>query len=80
MRTIVDLPEPNVQELDAHAKALGISRTEAVRRSVALYLQTLQTAAPAAAEPDVFGLWADRTDIGDGLDYERNMRREWERG
>ncbi len=77
MRTIIDLPEPDVSALDAQTKRLGISRAEAVRRAVAQYLATLQTPTPVAPAQNVFGLWADRADVGDALDYERRLRDEW---
>ena len=72
-RTIISLPEETLEALAAHSEKEGISRAEAVRRALAAYLGKWE---PASAE-DVFGLWRGR-DI-DGLDYEDQLRGEWER-
>ena len=73
MRTIVDLPEPQVEALDALCRAERISRAEAIRRAVALLLRDR----PAAELHRAFGLWRGREE--DGLSYERRVRREWDR-
>jgi hypothetical protein len=70
MRTIVDIPEADLERLSGICKVEGISRAEAVRRAVRLYLER-----QAASEKDVFGIWKDR-DI-DALEYERSLREEW---
>lgn len=71
MRTIVDLPEEQLDGLAEICRREGISRAEAVRRAVAAFLQDL---APIAVD-DAFGLWRDRG--FDGLEYERRLRVEW---
>ncbi|MFN8062375.1 MAG: ribbon-helix-helix protein, CopG family [Vicinamibacterales bacterium] len=71
MRTIVDLTDSHLEALDALCEREAISRAEAVRRAVAEYTKRARAAAPDQA----FGLW--RTRIGDGLAYERRLRREW---
>ena len=70
MRTIIDLPDDQLERLDAHCRSEGISRAEAVRRAIAAHLRVLPGTAPAA-----FGLWAGRG--VDGLAYERALRQEW---
>jgi hypothetical protein len=59
-RTIIDIPETQLHDLDARCASLGISRAEAVRRAVEAFLR--ETAAVGA-----FGLW-------DGLGAERVRR------
>lgn len=73
MRTLIDLPESQIQELSKLCAEIKISRAEAVRRAVAAYL------AENRAEPDddVFGLWAGRG--LDGLKYQEDMRSDWDR-
>ena len=73
MRTIIELPNEQVQTLDAVCKREGISRAEAIRRAVTLYNQRhIADARPA------FGLWRDRRGVSDGLAYQRRARREWD--
>ena len=72
MRTIIDLPEEQLQELADICRRDGISRAEAIRQAVALHVQRQRRARPSPA----FGLWRARQ--VDGLAYERRLRREWE--
>ena len=72
MRTIIDLPEPQLEALDAVCRREGISRAEAVRRAVAAHIRQARAAGPDAA----FGLWRGR--VPSGLAYERAVRQEWE--
>jgi Arc/MetJ-type ribon-helix-helix transcriptional regulator len=70
MRTIVDLPEPERDQLDALCRQRGLSRAEALRQALRLWLQQ-QT-------PDhrrVFGLWRDRPE--GSLALQDSLRQEW---
>ncbi|MDQ7001050.1 MAG: ribbon-helix-helix protein, CopG family [Mariprofundus sp.] len=70
MRTIVDIPEQNIQALDAICSREHISRAEAVRMAVADYLKR------HGSRPDTaFGLWQGRGK--DGLCYQDDLREEW---
>ena len=51
-RTIIDIPQPQLQEVDTLCKLLGISRAEAVRRALSDYMQNNDT-----VKTDGFGLW-----------------------
>ena len=73
MRTIVDLPQSIIDELDELAKREDISRAEAVRRAMAEYLQSRRSSRGEAA----FGIWKSRK--VDALAYEDDLRREWNR-
>ena len=71
MRTIIELPEDQLEALASLCRSEGISRAEAIRRAVAQYMGQRRDATAA----DAFGLWRDRPI--DGLDYERQLRDEW---
>ena len=71
MRTTIDLPEEQVQQLGELCRREGVSRAEVVRRAVADYLK----AHCVRERQDAFGIWRDRRP--DGLEYERRLRREW---
>jgi len=73
MRTLIDLPEPMADELDAAAEREKISRAEAVRRAVAAYLAAN---APASGD-DAFGIWKRRK--LNARVYEDALRDEWRR-
>jgi Arc/MetJ-type ribon-helix-helix transcriptional regulator len=70
MRTIVDLPEREREQLDALCRQQGLSRAEAIRQALRLWLQQ-QTPSHAA----VFGLWRDRPE--DALELQEALRQEW---
>ena len=71
MRTIVDLTDEQIAGLADVCRREGMSRTEAVRRSGAAYLDAMQL----AERDELFGIWRDRE--LDGLTYERALRDEW---
>ena len=73
MRTIIDLPNPQIDALSALCKREHISRAEAIRRAVQQYLDTQQIDPFKAA----FGIWRDRK--FDALDYVDALRAEWDR-
>lgn len=70
MRTLVDIPDKQIEELAAICDAKHLSRAEAVRRAIAAFIER-NRAAPSQA----FGLWSDHQE--DGLDYQERMRSEW---
>jgi Arc/MetJ-type ribon-helix-helix transcriptional regulator len=70
MRTIVDLPERERDQLDALCRQRGLSRAEAIRQALRLWLQQ-QT--PSHAQ--VFGLWRDRPE--GSLALQETLRQEW---
>lgn len=70
MRFLADIPDDDIQWLDAQAVEQGISRAELVRRAVASYRADLS----GDAIDNAFGIWRGREDIGDGLKYQRRLR------
>ena len=73
MRTIVDLPEPQIAALAELCRERGLSRAEAVRQAVDAFLRK-QLPPPAEA----FGLWKQQPAMEDGLEYQRRLRDEWQ--
>jgi hypothetical protein len=72
MRTLVDLPQRELEQLTALSRSRKTSRAELIRQAVAGYL-----AQNKAGVEDSFGLWKDRG--VDGLAYQELLRDEWER-
>lgn len=72
MRTIVDLPEEQIEELKRLSGQTRLSRAALVREAVAEYLQHH----PSEPGDEVFGIWRDMP--GDGLAYQRRLRDEWD--
>ena len=70
MRFLADLPDSDVEWLDALANEQGVSRAELVRRTVAAYRADVS----GDAIDNAFGIWKERDDIGDGLKYQRRLR------
>jgi metal-responsive CopG/Arc/MetJ family transcriptional regulator len=70
MRTLIDIPDQQIKDLTAICETEKMSRAEAIRQAIALYLEMKKTEAP-----DAFGLWKDRQ--VDGLAYQNQVRSEW---
>ena len=73
MRTLVDIPENELQQLTRLSKAKKVSRAHLVRCAVSEYLKQQKQDTLDAA----FGMWADRGI--DGLEYQLRIRSEWDR-
>jgi len=71
MRTLVDLPEPDVRALDQIGKRRRVSRARVIREAVSEFLAKSAADEAGAA----FGLWRD--EAVDGLEYQRRVRAEW---
>ena len=70
MRTLIDIPDEQIAALSVICEVERTSRSEIVRRSIALYI--------AQSKPsigDAFGLW--RGNQVDGMDYQEGLRSEW---
>ena len=72
MRTIIELPDTQLDALDSICRRESISRAEAIRRAVDLLVRDRA----AAASPAAFGLWRGRS-AEDGVRYQQRMRGEW---
>lgn len=73
MRTLVDIPEDLLRQIDDLAKREEISRAEAVRRAMTEYVANRARPRPDAA----YGIWKSRGI--DALDYEDSVRGDWDR-
>jgi hypothetical protein len=72
MRTLVDIPDGELKDLNALSELRKVSRAELIRQAVAGFL-----AQNKAGLETSFGLWKRRG--GDGVEYQEKLRREWER-
>ncbi len=73
MRTIVEIPDELLRQVDLLARKEKISRAEAVRRAMTEYLANRAAPRTDAA----FGIWKSRN--VNALDYEDSIRGEWNR-
>lgn len=71
MRTIIDIPDDQVEELARLGRRERVSRAELIRRAIAAFLRRHDT----PEDDHAFGLWRDRR--RDGLAYEDDLRRDW---
>ena len=71
MRTLIDLPDTQIQALAALCERVKQPRAAVIREAVAEYLERhIQKPAETA-----FGLWGAETI--DGLAYQEKVRAEW---
>ena len=70
-RILTDLPDDDIERLDALAARTKSSRAAAIREAVKLYLS--QNATNDWIRRGA-GYWKGRTDIGDAVEYQRAMR------
>ena len=73
-RILTDLPDQDLEELDAVAAREKRSRASAIREAVKLYLVQKRGAKDWIARGA--GYWKDRADIGDSVEYQRAMRED----
>jgi metal-responsive CopG/Arc/MetJ family transcriptional regulator len=74
MRTLVDLPEMELERLNILSRARKVSRAELIRQAVSGFL-----AQNKAGLEDSFGLWSGKKKRVDGVEYQDKVRSEWER-
>ena len=70
MRTLVDIPDRQIEDLTTICEAEKVSRAEAIRQAISSYIEKKK---PTAV--DAFGLWKSRK--VDGLAYQERVRSEW---
>lgn len=73
-RILADLPEEDIAKLDVRAAEQGKSRAALVREAVRLFL--VQGDRRNDWIERYAGLWADRDDIPDGVEYQRAIRED----
>lgn len=74
-RILADLPEEDIKWLDRLAEEQGKSRAAVLREAVSAYRGETST----DWIDHGFGLWKDRTDIGDAVEWQRRERASWTR-
>ena len=75
MRVLIDLPEDDIEWLDRKAAEVGKSRAALVRDIITFY--RAETGKHGIER--FFGSWKARKDVGDGLEYQRRARDDWDR-
>jgi predicted transcriptional regulator len=71
MRTLIDIDEESIRELDRLATRSKRSRSALIRTALSEYLERNGI----DDGEDAFGLWGERKI--DGLDYQDRLRSEW---
>jgi predicted transcriptional regulator len=74
VRILTDIPDEDIQKLDALAAKSKRSRAATIRDAVKLYL--VQNDDGNDWIERWAGLWKDRDDIGDAVEYQRAMRED----
>jgi len=74
MRTLVDIPDADIERLDALAARTQRSRAATIREAVKLYL--VQQDDDRSWIERGAGYWKDREDIRDGLEYQLAIRED----
>jgi hypothetical protein len=70
MRTLIDIPDSELEWLDRKAAGEGKSRAAIVREAVAQF----RANESRKGIERYFGLWKGRGDVPDGLDYQQRCR------
>lgn len=78
-RILADLPEDDIKWLDARAAEQGKSRASVLRDAVATYKAQSEPSGDKSWLDQAFGIWKDRTDIGDSVEWQRRERASWTR-
>ena len=69
MKTLIDIPDPQLADLAAISTDKKISRDEVIREAITHYLASNQSHKDKA-----FGIWKNKID---GLVYQEQARAEW---
>jgi hypothetical protein len=72
MRTLVDIPDEQIDDLAVICEAKKVSRAEVIRQAIAVYIGSNKLV-PA----DAFGLWSAKQPAVDGLTFQEQARAEW---
>ena len=78
-RILADLPDDDIKWLDRLAEEQGKSRAAVLREAVATSKAQSQPSSDKDWLDQAFGIWKDRTDIGDSVEWQRRERASWTR-
>ena len=73
-RILADLPDEDIKWLDETAAVLNRSRASLLREAVSTFRGQPRPHEDLAWLEAGFGLWKDRTDIGDAVEWQRRER------
>ena len=73
-RILTDIPDEDIEKLDALAKRQGKSRAAEIREAIQLYLAQNDNSKDWIERG--YGYWAGRVDVGDAVEYQRAMRED----
>lgn len=74
MRTLVDIPDEQLEELTQISARENTSRAAIIREAIDGYLAERRK----AGARDAFGLWRrEGQDLVDGVEYQKALRGEW---
>lgn len=71
-RTLIALPDNDLDALDTLSGTLHVSRSELIRQAVTAFLEKSK---PARNADEAFGLWKAKN--VDGLEYQERLGAEW---
>jgi predicted transcriptional regulator len=74
MRILTDIPDEDIEKLDALAAKKKGSRAAVIRDAVKLYL--VQNSDNQDWIERGYGFWKGRVDVGDPIEYQRAMRED----
>jgi hypothetical protein len=72
MRTLVDIPDEQINDLAVICEAKKVSRAEVIRQAISFYIGTNKF-----VSIDAFGLWSIKQPAVDGLAFQEQARAEW---
>lgn len=78
-RILADLPDDDIKWLDQRAAEQGKSRASMLRDAVSAYKAQTEPSSGKEWLDQAFGIWKDRTDIGDSVEWQRRERAAWTR-
>lgn len=73
MRTIIEIPEQQLELMKPLLEQESISRAELIRRAIGEYLKRYES---IGEKDSAFGLWSEQAE--DGLSYQEALRSEWD--
>jgi predicted transcriptional regulator len=79
MRFLADIPDEDVKWLDRIAAEQGKSRAQLLREAVSEYKVQAASTSDKNWLDQAFGIWKDRDDIGDAVEWQRRERAGWTR-
>jgi hypothetical protein len=73
-RILADLPDDDIKWLDARAAEQGKSRASVLREAVSTYKAQSEPSSGKDWLDQAFGVWKDRADIGESVEWQRRER------